>query len=62
MVNARNKAEAMEKAKKEAVTDGIKRCLRSFGNALGNCLYDKAFSRDLHMNGKVRSGICHDDM
>ncbi|KAJ3107720.1 hypothetical protein HDU97_003390 [Phlyctochytrium planicorne] len=28
-------------ARKEAVTDGIKRALRSFGNALGNCVYDK---------------------
>ncbi|KAI5962775.1 RAD52 [Candida theae] len=39
--NARSKSQAFEKCKKEAYTDGIKRCLRCFGNVLGNCLYDK---------------------
>lgn len=39
--NARSKAMAFEKCRKEAFTDGIKRCLRCFGNLLGNCLYDK---------------------
>lgn len=39
--NAKNKAMAFEKCKKEAFTDGMKRCLRCFGNVLGNCLYDK---------------------
>ncbi|KAJ1551995.1 DNA repair protein rad52, partial [Cladochytrium tenue] len=28
-------------AKKEAVTDAVKRALKSFGNVLGNCVYDK---------------------
>jgi DNA repair and recombination protein RAD52 len=32
---------AIENAKKEAVSDARKRCLRVFGNALGNCIYDK---------------------
>ncbi|KAM9890318.1 hypothetical protein OXX79_011513 [Metschnikowia pulcherrima] len=39
--NAKNKAIAFEKCKKEAFTDALKRCLRCFGNVLGNCLYDK---------------------
>ncbi|KAI8622286.1 hypothetical protein BC830DRAFT_752696 [Chytriomyces sp. MP71] len=39
--NAKSKGMAFEKAKKESVTDGIKRALKSFGNALGNCVYDK---------------------
>lgn len=39
--NAKSKAMAFEKCKKEAFTDGIKRCLRCFGNVLGNCLYDR---------------------
>ena len=39
--NAKTKAAAFEKCKKEAFTDGLKRCLRCFGNVLGNCLYDK---------------------
>lgn len=41
--NARSKAMAFEKAKKEAMTDGMKRALRCFGNAMGNCLYDKDY-------------------
>ncbi|KAI9364961.1 DNA repair and recombination protein [Zopfochytrium polystomum] len=39
--NARGKGMALEKAKKEAVTDGLKRALKTFGNALGNCVYNK---------------------
>lgn len=39
--NAKSKAMAFEKCRKEAFTDGIKRCLRCFGNVLGNCLYDR---------------------
>ena len=41
--NAKGKGAAFEKAKKEAATDGMKRALRSFGNVLGNCLYDKEY-------------------
>lgn len=41
--NARGKAEAFEKAKKEGTTDGLKRALRNFGNLLGNCVYDKDY-------------------
>eukprot|EP01127_Copromyxa_protea_P015089 TRINITY_DN4293_c1_g2_i3.p1 TRINITY_DN4293_c1_g2~~TRINITY_DN4293_c1_g2_i3.p1 ORF type:complete len:338 (-),score=79.23 TRINITY_DN4293_c1_g2_i3:101-985(-) len=36
-----NKGIAIENAKKEAVSDARKRALRIFGNALGNCIYDK---------------------
>ncbi|KAI5819411.1 RAD52 DNA repair protein [Pyronema omphalodes] len=42
MENAK-KAQAFEKAKKEGTTDALKRALRSFGNVLGNCLYDKEY-------------------
>lgn len=48
--NQKSKAGAFEKARKEAVTDAMKRALRMFGNRLGNCAYDKAFLR------QVRSG------
>lgn len=41
--NCKGKAPAFEKAKKEAATDGLKRALRTFGNVLGNCLYDKEY-------------------
>lgn len=39
---AKTLADAHENAAKEAVTDGIKRALRSFGNQFGNSLYDKS--------------------
>ncbi|NXS71061.1 RAD52 protein, partial [Pandion haliaetus] len=35
----------LEKARKEAVTDGLKRALKCFGNALGNCILDKDYLR-----------------
>lgn len=41
--NCKSKAAAFEKAKKEGTTDALKRALRSFGNVLGNCIYDKAY-------------------
>ncbi|KIR96157.1 DNA repair and recombination protein RAD52 [Cryptococcus deuterogattii 2001/935-1] len=34
-------------AQKEAITDGTKRALRSFGNMLGNCLYDKDYTKEV---------------
>ncbi|XP_033745229.1 DNA repair protein RAD52 homolog [Pecten maximus] len=39
----KSKALSIEKARKEAVTDGLKRALKSFGNSLGNCLGDKDY-------------------
>ena len=39
---AKTLADAHEGASKEAVTDAIKRTLRSFGNQFGNSLYDKS--------------------
>ena len=44
----RSKALSVEKARKEAVTDGLKRALKSFGNALG---------KDLSRNGRNTSTI-----
>lgn len=41
--NCKGKAAAFEKCKKEGTTDGLKRALRTFGNVLGNCIYDKEF-------------------
>lgn len=46
--NQKIKGLAIEKAKKEASTDAIKRALRQFGNALGNCCYDKEYVRNIH--------------
>lgn len=41
--NCKGKAAAFEKAKKEGTTDALKRALRTFGNVLGNCVYDKDY-------------------
>lgn len=45
--NAKGKAMAFEKAKKEGTTDGLKRALRSFGNVLGNCIYDTDYVKQV---------------
>lgn len=39
---AKQIGDAIEGATKEAVTDALKRCLRTFGNPFGLALYDKA--------------------
>ncbi|XP_029290558.1 DNA repair protein RAD52 homolog isoform X2 [Cottoperca gobio] len=39
----KSKALALEKARKEAVTDGMKRALKCFGNVLGNCILNKEY-------------------
>lgn len=39
-----SKASAYTQAKQYATNDATKRCLRKFGNALGNCLYDKSYT------------------
>lgn len=38
----KKKGDAIEGATKEAVTDALKRCLRTFGNRFGLALYDKS--------------------
>jgi len=40
------KGAALEKAKKEAISDGLKRALRLFGNHLGNSIYDKTHMKE----------------
>ncbi|KAF7682637.1 DNA repair and recombination protein RAD52 [Astathelohania contejeani] len=50
--NQKTKSVAYEKAKKEAVTDALKRAFRQFGNALGNCCYDKEFIKDIQSVAK----------
>ena len=50
---ARNLADAHENSAKEAVTDALKRSLRSFGNQFGNSLYDKSNSVAQNGNGNI---------
>ncbi|KIM20420.1 hypothetical protein M408DRAFT_82031, partial [Serendipita vermifera MAFF 305830] len=45
--NCKSKGMALDKCKKEAVTDALKRTLRNFGNVLGNCLYDKDYTKEI---------------
>ncbi len=40
----KEKGKALEKAKKQAISDARKRALRLFGQALGNSVYDKEVS------------------
>lgn len=51
--NARSKAMAYDKCRKEATTDAMKRALRLFGNALGNCLYDGSYTRQVNQMKSV---------
>lgn len=41
--NMKGKAMAFEKAKKQGVSDAVKRTLRNFGSLLGSCLQDKEY-------------------
>ncbi|KAJ1949742.1 DNA repair protein rad52, partial [Linderina pennispora] len=54
--NVKSKAMAFEKVKKEAVTDGLKRAMRQFGNVLGNCVYDKDYLRNVTQIAKQARG------
>ncbi|KAF9428831.1 DNA repair protein rad52 [Podila epigama] len=52
--NLKSKVLSFEKAKKEAVSDALKRAMTSFGNVLGTCLYDKNYCKFL---SKQRSEV-----
>ncbi|KAG8540223.1 hypothetical protein GDO81_019686 [Engystomops pustulosus] len=52
----KSKALSLEKARKEAVTDGLKRALKCFGNALGNCILDKDYLRAVNKLPKLPQG------
>jgi len=51
---AKEYASAHESAGKEAVTDGLKRAFRTFGNQFGNALYDKSQKNVDHPNQQTR--------
>lgn len=46
---------SIDKAKKGAATDALKRALRQFGNWLGNCCYNKAYLRELPQQAAAAS-------
>jgi DNA repair and recombination protein RAD52 len=49
--NAPGRGKGMEKCRKEAVTDGLKRALRAYGSATGGCVYNKKY---LELVSKVK--------
>ena len=58
----RSKALSIEKARKEAVTDALKRALKSFGNVLGNCLNDKDYLKIVGSMTKTAPNYQNDDI
>jgi recombination DNA repair RAD52 pathway protein len=52
IIKSRSKSQAVEKARKESITDGLKRAMKSFGNLLGNCLNDKEYIKYLTKTAK----------
>ena len=57
-----SKALSIEKARKGAVTDGLKRALKSFGNVLGNCLADKEYVRYVESLEKTGTNFRQEEM
>lgn len=53
----KGKAAAFEKARKESVTDAMKRALRVFGDRLGNCAYDKEFLKNVKKSNPIPSKL-----
>jgi DNA repair and recombination protein RAD52 len=49
---AKSLAEAHENSAKEAVTDGLKRAFRSYGNQFGNSLYNKSTNHQTNYNNQ----------
>ena len=60
VMNEKDRGKAIENARKEAVSDGVKRSLRYFGAALGNCIYDKAHLKAASAAGKRPVGALTD--
>ena len=58
----KSKALSLEKARKEAVTDGLKRALKSFGNVLGNCLADKDYVRYVGSLNKTTTNFKQEEL
>lgn len=56
----KSKALSLEKARKEAVTDGLKRALKSFGQALGNCISDKDYLKFITKQPKTDYSVQYD--
>ncbi|XP_062615867.1 uncharacterized protein LOC134277555 [Saccostrea cucullata] len=53
----KSKALSLEKARKEAVTDGLKRALKSFGNSMGNCLADRDYLKCINRAPKPTARV-----
>ena len=62
MAEGPKKGPAIEKAKKQAVTDARKRALRLFGAALGNCLYSKQHVKKIRSARPDEEGFLEADI
>ncbi|ODV94531.1 hypothetical protein PACTADRAFT_50410 [Pachysolen tannophilus NRRL Y-2460] len=60
--NCKSRSMAFDKAKKEAVTDAVKRALRQFGNVLGNCLYEKNYLQKVKQVKKITKDLSEDQL
>ncbi|KJE96825.1 hypothetical protein, variant 2, partial [Capsaspora owczarzaki ATCC 30864] len=60
--NQPTKKAAIEKARKSAVTDSLKRTAKSFGNVLGLCLSDKGFLRFAEKQAKERVSMDYNNL
>lgn len=65
-INIKGRGAALQKAKKEAVTDATKRALRVFGNGLGNCLrlkwYQEALTKGNSFEDLQEEDYTHGDL
>jgi len=65
-VNIKGRGAALQKAKKEAITDATKRALRVFGNGLGNCLrlkwYQEASKKNFFFGDLQEEEYTHCDL
>jgi len=65
-INIKGRGAALQKAKKEAVTDATKRALRVFGNGLGNCLrlkwYNEALKKGKSFEDLQEEDYTHRDL
>jgi DNA repair and recombination protein RAD52 len=53
--NQKQKGKALEQGKKKAVSDAMKRALKSFGHALGLSVYDKDYLKDVEKLVKLKA-------
>lgn len=59
--HSKSEGDAHDSAVKEAVTDGLKRCLRTFGDPMGLALYDKTKANVQDLEAEAREATAIDE-